>query len=1067
MTASDTSRGGDSPLVSVIVRSIDRLELGQALTSVAAQDYRPLEIILVDAKGRGILNTNAHSAAADVPLTNVSVRAPLSRPEAANHGLFASRGSYLMFLDEDDWIAPAHISGLLEAMSAQSDIKAAYSSTRKVDTAGEPLQLVFDHAYDPDLLKRDNFIPIHAMLFHRSLVHEGCRFDKSLDIYEDWDFWLQVSRKTRILHVDQLTAFYRQGGASQTDAEDDELRFKEGHPLAQAREKIYRKWVTRWDSAELNRFVGNTITHGEFARTVEQLENRSREVQELHDVTGSLRIMLNRVTRESEARKREAEELRRSVQRIKRDHALSDLHRDKNIQDLEEQLNEIYTMPSWRLMAPFRIARRQLDNQLLFPLKKKIHYWKYGTELESPGNTPLEVNPRDTAGDELAPVGQDTELKERYRQDARDHLQLFLQSDSQLPFPASASPGVSILLVLFNQAELTLLCLESILKFAPPACEVVIVDNASKDDTCALLEKLANVTVVRNAENLGFVRAVNQGLERCRGKYLLLLNNDAMLHLYAIESAIRTLETTPDAGAVGGRILLLDGSLQEAGSIIFSDGSCQGYGRQGIPDAPEYMFSRPVDYCSGAFFLCETDLFRQMDGFDDDYAPAYYEDSDFCLRLRKRGLKVIYDPGAVITHYEFASSGGQQQAGELQERHRLVLLRKHRDILRDQPDVDAGPALFSRTANDQRNLLIIDDCVPHASLGSGYPRSREIISVLAANGFNVSLYPLQFPEESWEATYQSLPGNVEVLLGHGTDGLADFLRRRQGFFDTILVSRIHNMEFLNSVLAGQPDLLGETRLIYDAEAITAPREIMRREMLGESFTEQERYSQVEQEIGAARTADTIIAVSPKEAGVYQQHGFSNTVVLGHSLSARSTANTFDDREGLLFVGALRDEQSPNVDSLHWFINEIWPLIIAAEPAMTLQVAGDNEASSLTRLDAPGLLFLGRVHRLEDLYNAARVFIAPTRFAAGIPHKVHEAAASGVPCVTTTLLADQLGWDNGNQLLAADTPREFADHCLALAGDPQLWQQVRDAALTAVDRDCSPRRFRQVLLDTLG
>ena len=238
-----------------------------------------------------------------------------------------------------------------------------------------------------------------------------------------------------------------------------------------------------------------------------------------------------------------------------------------------------------------------------------------------------------------------------------------------------------------------------------------------------------------------------------------------MLHLYSIESAIETLENTPRAGAVGGRILLLDGSLQEAGSIIFSNGSCLGYGRHGDPEAPEFMFQRPVNYCSAAFLLCKTALFREMGGFDLDYVPAYYEDSDFCIRLQERGLKVIYDPNAVITHYEFASSGGQEKAGELQTKHRKVLQEKHGAYLANRNEADSGPALFARTANDYPNVLIIDDRVPHASLGSGYPRCREIISVLAQAELNVSLYPLQFPDESWLATYQSLPGECGSVAG--------------------------------------------------------------------------------------------------------------------------------------------------------------------------------------------------------------------------------------------------------------------------------------------------------------
>ena len=1063
MTEHDNQGGSDAPLVSVIVRTTNRPLLTKALESIVRQSYRPLEIILVDATGKGLGKEGGGQVAFangdDLPVTVVNLDIPLPRARAANAGLAAGNGQYLMFLDEDDWIAPAHITGLVDTLKSNPTVKAAYSTTRKVDLQGKPLDDKFAFDYDPALLKRDNYIPIHAMLFSRSLVDEGCRFDESLEIYEDWDFWLQLSRRTDFLHLDQETAFYRQGGDSDTDIIDDKPRFQAGHRIADARAQIYAKWSSQWSGEELNDLIGKTATRDQLLAVATELDLRSRQLKDLSSYNNSLKLMLNKSTKEIESLTRKAEGLERTFRQQKRDHAISDLHRDRNIRDLENTLNGIYALRSWRLMGPFRRMAGLFD-QVLLPVKKRVHLRRYGTELVPQQQQELTIEPVEPdPGDQR----QHEEVKSRFKKEAEANLQQLLESDAQLPFPETKHPQLSILLVLYNQAPLTLLCLESILKFAPAPYELVVVDNASGDETGELLERLSNTTIVRNSENLGFVKAVNQGLEQCRGEYLLLLNNDAMLHLYSIESAIATLQDTPQAGAVGGRILLLDGRLQEAGSIIFRDGSCLGYGRHGDPEAPEYMFQRPVDYCSGAFLLFETGLFRQMGGFDLDYAPAYYEDSDFCIRLQEHGLKVIYDPNAVITHYEFASSGGQQKAGELQTRHRQVLLQKHGAFLARQPQADADSALYSRTANNHKNILIIDDRVPHPSLGAGYPRCCEIVKLLATEELNISFYPLQFPDESWLATYRSLPATVEVLLEHGTQSLPEFLRKRRGFYQTVMVSRIHNMEAVNEVLAAQPDLLGNARLIYDAEAITAPREILQRQLQGEQLTQEQENELLEKEIHAARTADTIITVSSEEAAVYSRHGYDNTIVLGHSLALEPTARSFDERRGLLFVGALRDENSPNVDSLHWFINDVWPLLKSSEAELELHVVGDNEASSLQELDSERIHFHGRLDTLDDIYESVRVFIAPTRFAAGIPHKVHEAAARGVPCVVTELLARQLNWQHDRQLLAGDSPQLFADNCLTLYRDSECWQRIRNSALESVTRECSPEEFKSTLL----
>jgi glycosyltransferase involved in cell wall biosynthesis len=308
-----------------------------------------------------------------------------------------------------------------------------------------------------------------------------------------------------------------------------------------------------------------------------------------------------------------------------------------------------------------------------------------------------------------------------------------------------------------------------------------------------------------------------------------------------------------------------------------------------------------------------------------------------------------------------------------------------------------------------------------------------------------------------------VPKIVEVLLDYGLTRLEEFLISRIGFYDFIVVSRIHNMTAFNQVIKSMPDLLSTAKLIYDAEAVTAPREIICRELNGELVTEDEKYRLVEEEISIASLADSIICVSEKEAELYKTHGHSNTLVLGHSININPTPMEFGQRKDLLFVGALRDENSPNVDSLHWFVKEVFPLIVEKVPAIRLLVVGDNLAPSLSNLQDRNIEFLGRLNNISNYYDACRLFIAPTRFAAGIPHKVHEAASFGLPCVTTTLLAEQLDWQDGKQLLAADSAELFAEKCLKLYSDTALWQSIRSNAIKSVEDDCSSEKFSDHLL----
>lgn len=214
---------------------------------------------------------------------------------------------------------------------------------------------------------------------------------------------------------------------------------------------------------------------------------------------------------------------------------------------------------------------------------------------------------------------------------------------------------VSIVIPVYNQLGLIQSCLEALWQNTTRslAWELIIVDDASDQPTAAWLQSLGSLArVIRHAENLGFVHACNRGAQAARGKYLLFLNSDTRpLHGW-LTALVATLETNPRAGAAGAKLLYPDGRLQEAGSIIWRDGSGWNYGRGDDPSLPKYNYPRPVDYCSGACLMVRADLFRALGGFDSLYAPMYYEDADLCFSLRRLGWATVYVPGAAVIHQD-------------------------------------------------------------------------------------------------------------------------------------------------------------------------------------------------------------------------------------------------------------------------------------------------------------------------------------------------------------------------------------------------------------------------------
>ncbi|MBD2094888.1 glycosyltransferase [Trichocoleus sp. FACHB-591] len=649
-------------------------------------------------------------------------------------------------------------------------------------------------------------------------------------------------------------------------------------------------------------------------------------------------------------------------------------------------------------------------------------------------------------------------------------LKSFLASGAKLHLPTSQTPLVTVILVLYNRAELTFQCLRSLSENFYNSFEVVIVDNASSDDTSVLLDRIQGARIIRNSENHHFLLASNQAAKVAQGKYILFLNNDAQVLPGSIASAVKTIESAEDIGAVGGKILLLDGSLQEAGSIIWQDGSCLGYGRGDSPFAPEYMFGRDVDYCSGAFLLTSRELFLQMGGFDEDYKPAYYEEADYCLRLWRSGKRVVYNPDAVILHFEFASSKSSDAALQLQAKNREIFVNNHRDRLQTHHLPDPANILLARTtANKQPRVLFIDDRVPHAFLGAGYPRAREILLSLIELGYTVTFYPLNdlIDEGDWDTVYRDIPKVVEVMTEHGRPKLAEFLQQRAGYYEAIIISRPHNMQIFQPIFTGHPELFSSTKVIYDAEALFSLREVAYRRLNGQEVSEAEIDTLIQDEVKLAAGVSSVISVSEPESKKFAECGFPTVHTLSHTVALRPTENSFKQRSDILFVGAIHDDFSPNADSVIWFANQVFPQIQAQlDGDLKFKIVGFNSSEKVFNLANDHIQVMGRVNNLESYYNRARLFVVPTRFAAGIPLKIYEAASHGLPVVTTSLIAAQLGWQDGIELLVADDPNEFAQKCVQLYTDAELWEKLRFNILRRIEAEGSKEAFTAKLQEIL-
>lgn len=627
-------------------------------------------------------------------------------------------------------------------------------------------------------------------------------------------------------------------------------------------------------------------------------------------------------------------------------------------------------------------------------------------------------------------------------------------------------PDVSVVIVLFNQVGLSRITLAALADQDRVSFETIVIDNASTDATSELLDRLDGAHIERNVRNFGFLLAANQGAAKARGRHILFLNSDAVLQAGALFHAVKRLDAHADVGAVGGRIVLGSGKLQEAGCIAYRDGSTMGYGRGQEPSSAKFQFERDVDFCSGAFLMVRRTLWEQLGGFDPAFAPAYYEDADFCMRVWDAGGRVVYEPNAWISHFEWASASSSDEVLKLMELNQNRFANRHQIRLASRPlAAYARPERDRWSAQPSPRVLVIDNAVPHMVLGGGLPRARSLLRAL--HGYKVTFYPLWTVKDDWREVYASIPASIEVMLDHGSTCFESFLEERARTYDVIFVSRPPNMSFVNALWDRRPGLFKGMRLIYDAEAIFALREIGQATICGQALAPAEAQRRLATELALARRAATILTVSSQEAACFRRAGSGDVRVLTHSMRTREKVPPWQTRHGFLFVGPIHPD-TPNEDSLMWLAREVLPKLKVRWPTMpAIDVVGDCQSEKVAALACEDIHLIGRVDDLTPCYDRARVFIAPTRFAAGVPIKVIEAACNGLPVVATRLLVDQLGWHSDQDIISANDANAFADAMIRLYRDEELWVKMQDGARCRTRDEVAPEQFERILRDTLA
>jgi len=630
-----------------------------------------------------------------------------------------------------------------------------------------------------------------------------------------------------------------------------------------------------------------------------------------------------------------------------------------------------------------------------------------------------------------------------------------------------ARPIASIIVPVHDQLDFTLRCLHSLERSGDATrFEVIVIDDASSDASPDVLPAVQGLRYQRNAENRGFIDSCNAGAALARGEFLVFLNNDTVVQPGWLDALLKTFAERADTGLAGSKLVYPDGRLQEAGGLVFSDGSAANFGRNGDPADPRYNFLREADYCSGAAIAIRRSLFAELGGFDAHYRPAYYEDTDLAMRVRQRGLKVFYQPASVVVHFEGASSGTDIRRGvkSYQAQNQLKFADRWRDALaRSQPTADASDlteatAAVNATHRAIRRILIIDSHTPKPDRDSGSARMVELMRLLVEEGCAVDFISQSLAHEgSYTQALQQL--GVQSWWRPWIRNIPEWLERHGRRFDAIIVSRHYVLSPLLPILRR---LAPQAQVVFDSVDLHFLREQRAAEQLDEPAALLAAARTREVELALLRAVDTTWVVSEFERRLLAQIEPSASVEVVSNIHAIAADTPgFADRKDLVFVGSFR--HLPNVDAARWLVKEILPIVRCALPTVRLQLVGaDAPESVLALAGEPGVDLRGHVPDLEGLLDRARMSLAPLRFGAGIKGKVNQSLARGLPVVATSCAIEGMFVVDGQDVLCADSAGEFADAIVRLYGDQPLWQRLRLAGLENTRRYFSRDAARDVI-----
>lgn len=609
-----------------------------------------------------------------------------------------------------------------------------------------------------------------------------------------------------------------------------------------------------------------------------------------------------------------------------------------------------------------------------------------------------------------------------------------------------SSYDISIIVPAYNNLELSRECMTSIHFSTLPIndfnFEVIYADDSSDPKVIDAIKLFSQtITISKTEQNVGFVQNCNTAAKHAKGKYIVLLNNDAITLPGWLESLFFTIKSVEGCKVAGSKLLYSNLKIQEAGAGIWTDGRTSSIGRgvdgSGLEsNLEEYNFIREVDYVSFASVIIEADFWRKVGGLGEDYGFGYYDDSDFCMKVRDSGFVTLFAPGSEVIHNESKSfsqrsrklvaNGVKNNQIHFRDKWSEILLRKHLPYELPSWDVGYSESICKANASrhriefidtegykaKRRHILYFSPFPSHPASHGNQTTIQEFGRFMQAEGFAVHFVLLKshmFTQKDanemkaqWDTFdiinvehFPSCNGEDIRYDGWYIPGLGEQISLLCSKYkiDTVICSYIFQSRLLDFI----PNYV--LKIIDTHDQFTD-----RYTILDKLKKQREFFSCTRQHEGMYLSrADVVFARRDEETRYFDSISTAKVFTVPH-IEKRMYLNKGD--RDLKKVGIVASCNLINLDIVITFLAELikqksadwgFEVLIAGEVKSLLN---PNDPVHKIIQSHPLISFIGYIDKIADFYGDIDMVLCPIMSGTGINVKTVQAFAHGMPVLST-------------------------------------------------------------------